>query len=64
METFSALLALCEGNSAATDEFRSKRPVTRGFDVFFIHAWTNSWVNNQDTGDSRRQHGYDDATVI
>ena len=35
METFSALLALCAGNSPATCEFPSQRPVTRSFDVFF-----------------------------
>ena len=35
METFSALLALCAGNSPVTCEFPSQRPVTRSFDVFF-----------------------------
>ena len=35
METFSALLALCEGNSPVTGEFPSQRPVTRSFDAFF-----------------------------
>ena len=35
METFSALLALCAGNSPVTDEFPAQRPVTRSFDVFF-----------------------------
>ena len=35
METFSALLALCARNSPVTGEFRSQRPVTRSFDVFF-----------------------------
>ena len=35
METFSALLALCAGNSPVTGEFPSQRPVTRRFDVFF-----------------------------
>ena len=35
METFSALLALCAGNSPVTGEFSSQRPVTWGFDVFF-----------------------------
>ena len=35
METFSALLALCEGISPVTGEFPSQRPVTRSFDVFF-----------------------------
>ena len=35
METFSALLAFCMGNSLATGEFPPQRPVTRRFDVFF-----------------------------
>ena len=35
METFSALLALCVGNSPVTGEFPSQRPVMWSFDVFF-----------------------------
>ena len=35
METFSASMAICAGNSPVTGEFPTKRPVTRGFDVFF-----------------------------
>ena len=35
MEIFSALLALCAGNSPVTGEFPSERPVTRSFDVSF-----------------------------
>ena len=35
METFSALLAICEGNSPVPGEFPTQRPVTRSFDVFF-----------------------------
>ena len=35
METFSALLALCAGNSSVSGEFPAQRPVTRSFDVFF-----------------------------
>ena len=35
METVSALLAICEGNSLVTGEFPAQRPVTRSFDVFF-----------------------------
>ena len=35
MEIFSALLALCAGNSPVTGEFSAQRPVTRSFDVFF-----------------------------
>ena len=35
METFSALLAICAGNSPASGEFPAQRPVTRSFDVLF-----------------------------
>ena len=35
METFSALLAICAGNSPVPDEFPAQRPVMRSFDVFF-----------------------------
>ena len=35
MELFSALLALCAGNSPVIGEFPSQRPVTRSFDAFF-----------------------------
>ena len=35
METFSALLAICAGNSPVTGEFPAQRPVTRSFDGLF-----------------------------
>ena len=35
LETFSTLLALCEGKPPVTGGFPSQRIVTRGFDVFF-----------------------------
>ena len=35
IETFSALLAICVGNSPVTGEFPTQRPVTRSFDVLF-----------------------------
>ena len=35
MKTFSALLAICAGNSPVPGEFPAQRPVTRSFDVFF-----------------------------
>ena len=35
METFSALLAICAGNSPVPGEFPTQRPVTRSFDVSF-----------------------------
>ena len=35
METFSALLAICTGNSPVPGNFPAQRPVTRSFNVFF-----------------------------
>ena len=35
METISALLAICAGNSPVPGEFPTQRPVTRSCDVFF-----------------------------
>ena len=35
METFSALLAICAGNSPVPGDFPAQRPVTRGFDIYF-----------------------------
>ena len=35
MKTFSALVAICAGNSPVFGEFPAQRPVTRSFDVFF-----------------------------
>ena len=49
METFSALLALCAGNSPVTGEFPTQRPVTRSFDVFF-DLWLNKGLSKQSWG--------------
>ena len=35
METSSALLVICMGNSSVTGEFPAQMQVTRSFDVFF-----------------------------
>ena len=35
METYSALLAICSGNSPVAGEFPTQRPVMRNFDAFF-----------------------------
>ena len=35
MEIFSALLAICAGNSPLTGEFPAQRPVMRSFDAYF-----------------------------
>ena len=64
METFSALLALCEGNSPFTCEFPSQKLVRRSFDVFWICAWTTGWINNRDVDDLRRHRAHYDFTVM
>ena len=50
METFSALLAICAGNSPVTGEFPgeypTQRPVTQSFDVFFDLS-LNKWFSKQ-----------------
>ena len=49
METFSALLALCAGNSPVTCECPTQRPVVRSFYVFF-HLCVNKWFRTQSWG--------------
>ena len=49
METFSALLAICAGNSSVIGEFPAQRPVTRSFDVFF-HLCLNKRLSKQAWG--------------
>ena len=49
METFSALLAICAGNSQVTGEFPAQRPVTRSFDIFF-HLCLNKRLSKQSGG--------------
>ena len=57
METFSPLLALCAGNSPASQ--------WRGALVFsFFCAWTNGWVNNRDASDFKRHRARYDVTVM
>ena len=46
METFSALLAICAGNSPVPGEFPAQRPVTWSFDVFF-DLRPNKWLSQQ-----------------
>ena len=64
METFSALLAICSGNSPVTAEFPSQSPVTQSFDVFFYLCPKNGWVNNRAAGDLRRHHAHYDVIVM
>ena len=62
LETFSALLAICAGNSPVTGEFQ--RPVMRSFDVSLIWVSINGWVNKGEAGDLRRHRAHYDVTVM
>ena len=50
METFSALLAFCEGNPTVTGGIPAQWPVTRSYDVFF-----DLRVNKRLSKESKRQ---------
>ena len=64
METFSALLAICAGNSSVTGEFPAQRAVTRSVDVFFDLPWMNDWENSREADDLRRHRAHYDVTVM
>ena len=64
MDTFSALLALCAGNSPVPGEFPAQRPATRSFDVFFDLRLNNNWVNNCEAGDLRCHCAHYDVIVM
>ena len=63
METFSALLAFCAGNSPVTRVFPSQRPVTRSYDVLFDSRLNKRLSNNLDAGDLKRNHSHYDIIV-
>ena len=50
---------LC-GDSPATGEFHTQRPVT----FSLICAWINGWVNNREAGDLRRHRAHYDVIVM
>ena len=45
METFSALLTICVGNSQVTDEFPIQTPMSQSFDIFFDLRMNKSLSN-------------------
>ena len=61
METFSALLALCAGNSPVIGEFPTQRPVTRCF-VAFFDLCLNKRLS--EAGDLRHHHTHYEVTVL
>ena len=64
METFSALLALCAGNSPVPGEFPAQRPVTRALMFSLICARINGLVNNREVGDLQRYSAHYDVIVM
>ena len=64
MEAFSALLAICAGNSPVPGEFPKQRPVTRGFDVYFDLRPNKRWVNKREAGDLRHNRAHYDVIVM
>ena len=64
METFSALLALCAGNSPVPVNSPHKGQ-WRGALIFsLICARINDWVNYHEAGDLRRHRGHYDVSVM
>ena len=64
METFSALLALCAGNSPVPGEFPHKGQWRGALMFSLICARINSWVNNRVAGDLKRHGGHCDVIIM
>ena len=64
MGTFSALLALCAGNSPVPVNSPHKGQWRGALMFAFICAWINDWVNNREAGDLRRHRGHYDVSVM
>ena len=62
METFSALLANCAGNSPVSKCHKGQW--RRALMFSLICVWINGWVNNGETGDLRRYRAHYDVTVM
>ena len=64
IETFSALLAICAGNSLVTGESPHKGQWRGALIYPLIYAWMNDWVNDREAGDLRRHRAHYDVTVM
>ena len=64
METFSALLAICAGNSPVPVNSPHKGQWHGAFMFSLICVWINGWVNNREAGDLRRHRAHYDVTVM
>ena len=63
METFSASLALHEGNPLVTVDSLHKGQ-WQALMFSFIYAWTNAWANNRNAGDLRRHCAHYDINIM
>ena len=64
METFSALLALCAGNSPVPVNSPHKGQWRGALMFSLICARINDWVNNREAGDLRPHPGHYDVSVM
>ena len=64
METFSASLALCAGNSPVPVNSPHKGQWHGSLMFSLICIWINGWVNNREAGDLRRHRGHYDVNVM
>ena len=64
MEPFSALLALCAGNSPVPVNSPHKGQWRGALMFYLICAWINDWINNREAGDLRRHRGHYDVSVM
>ena len=62
METFSALLALCAGNSPVNSPYKGQWRGTLMFPL--ICDWINGWINNREAGDLRHHRDHYDVTAM
>ena len=64
MELFSALLALCAGNSPAMVNSPHKGQWRGALRFSLLCAWPSGWVNNRDGGDLRRHRTHYGVTAM
>ena len=64
MQTFSAWLAICAGNSPVPVNSPHKGQWRGALMFSLICVWINGWVNNREAGDLRRYLAYCDVTVM
>ena len=64
METFSALLALCAGNSPVLVKSPRKGQWRGALMFSLICTWISDWVNNREAVDLRHHRGHCDVNVM